>query len=87
MSFVKQEHIDTIKAFELLRTIESNDLDDAFVEVDIDPEDEVTEGFTARVFVYPDDEMHQYFIGCWDETPLKAAQGLIDTLKKEGFIE
>lgn len=87
MSFVKEAHKNTIEAYELLGAIDSDDLSKAFIEVAEDPGDEETEGFSAVVKVYPDEEYYMYFQGCWDETPLEAAQGLIDILKEEGFIK
>ncbi len=87
MSFVTKAHEDTIDAYELLNTIEGEDIGELLIEVDVDPGDEVTKGFSAVALVFPDDDDRQMFYGFWAETPVEAVEGLINTLTREGFID
>ena len=70
---------------ELLQRIPEDRFERIAVETDVDPEDEVTFGWSALVLLKDDDG--GTFIGRYDTTPLKALEGLIEDLIKQGYLE
>jgi hypothetical protein len=69
----------------LLQQIPFDTFDSFIVEWGVDPEDETTPGWEARVLLK--DDQGGIFIGRFDETPSKAVEGLINDLIDQGYIE